>query len=59
MDMIAILLQYGLAGLAIYLMYRLMTNHSRHLVRIITKNLRELREEIKKLRETLENMVRT
>ena len=58
MDIITILLQYGLAGLAVYLMYKLMANHSKHLTRIITENLRELREEIKKLREILEELVR-
>jgi len=58
MDIVEALLQYGLAGLAVYLMYRLMANHSRHLVKIIVENLRDLREEIKKLRETLENMVK-
>jgi len=58
MDIVEALLQYGLAGLAVYLMYRLMTNHSRHLVRILTTNLTEIKEEIRRLREVIEEVVK-
>jgi len=58
MDIVEALLQYGLAGLAVYLMYRLMTNHSRHLVKILTGNLTEIKEEIRRLREVIEEVVK-
>lgn len=51
------LLQYGLAGLAMYFMYKLMCNHSTTLAEVICKKMDEMREEIKLLREKIEKLL--
>jgi len=51
------LLQYGLAGLAMYFMYKLMCNHSTTLANIICKKMDEMKEEIKLLREKIERLL--
>lgn len=51
------LLQYGLAGLAMYFMYKLMCNHSTTLARVICKKMDEMKEEIKLLREKIERLL--
>lgn len=43
--------QFGVAGMAVYLMYRIASNHIDH----NTKTLGELRDVIKELREFLQN----
>jgi len=51
------LLQYGLAGLAMYFMYKLMCNHSATLANVICKKMDEMKEEIKLLREKIEKLL--
>ena len=51
------LLQYGLAGLAMYFMYKLMCNHSQTLANVICKKMDEMKEEIKLLREKVERLL--
>ena len=47
------MLQYGLAGLAIYFMYKLMCNHIKTMTDVICKKFDEIREELKELREAI------
>jgi len=56
-QLLNILLQYGLAGLAIYFMYKLMCNHSQTLAEVICKKMDEMKEEIKLLREKIEKLL--
>ena len=51
------LMQYGLAGLAIYLMYKLMCNHITQMTNVICKKMDELREELALLREKIEKLL--
>ena len=44
------LVQYGIAGIVIYLLFRIVFND----LQSIKQELREIREEIRKLREVLE-----
>jgi len=53
-NLLNILLQYGIAGLAVYLMYRLMCNHIKSMTAIISRRLEELAIEVKELRRLLE-----
>lgn len=50
-------LQYGLAGLAMYFMYKLMCNHSTTLAKVICKKMDEMKGEIKLLREKVEKLL--
>ena len=51
------LLQYGLAGLAMYFMYKLMCNHSTTLAKVICVKMDEMKEEVKLLREKIEKLL--
>lgn len=48
MDLTTFLLNYGLAGVVIYIFYTLITN-----------DLKELKNEIKELRKTIEILIKT
>jgi len=49
-ETINLLVQYGIAGIVIYLLFRIVFND----LQSIKQELREIREEIRKLREVLE-----
>ena len=51
------ILQYGLAGLAMYFMYKLMCNHSTTLAKVICVKMDEMKEEVKLLREKIEKLL--
>jgi len=53
MELINIILQYGIAGLAIYFMYKLMCNHVSEMTEVIEKKLDEVKAELRELREAL------
>jgi hypothetical protein len=46
-----LMIQYGLAGIVIYLLFRIVFND----LQGIKSELREIREELKRIREVLEN----
>jgi hypothetical protein len=48
---INMLLQYGIAGVVIYLLFRIVFND----LQSIKSELREIREELRRIREVLEN----
>jgi hypothetical protein len=48
---ITILIQYGLAGVVIYLLFRIVFND----LQSVKSELREIREELRRIREVLEN----
>lgn len=50
LDVMNMMLQYGLAGVVIYLLFRIVFNDLTE----IKLSLREIREEIRRLREVLE-----
>ncbi|MHC1627978.1 MAG: hypothetical protein ACXQTI_04000 [Candidatus Nezhaarchaeales archaeon] len=56
-QLLNILMQYGLAGLAVYLMYKLMCNHIKTMTSTICKKMDEMREEIRLLREKIEKLL--
>ena len=52
-NLVNIVLQYGIAGLAIYFMYKLMCNHVQAMTSVLCKKLDEVKNELKELREAL------
>jgi hypothetical protein len=48
---INILIQYGLAGVVIYLLFRIVFND----LQSVKSELREIKEELRRIREVLEN----
>jgi hypothetical protein len=48
---INMLLQYGIAGVVIYLLFRIVFND----LQSVKSELREIREELRRIREVLEN----
>jgi len=52
-NLVNLVLQYGLAGLAIYFMYKLMCNHVEAMTSTLSKKLDEVKEELRALREAL------
>ena len=56
-QLLNMVMQYGLAGLAIYFMYKLMCNHVKTMTSAICKKMDELKEEIKLLRGKIEKLL--
>jgi len=52
-NLVNLVLQYGVAGLAIYFMYKLMCNHVSEMTSAISKKLDEVKAELRELREAL------
>jgi hypothetical protein len=48
---LSMMVQYGIAGIVIYLLFRIVFND----LASIKEELREIREELKRIREVLEN----
>jgi len=53
--MLNIVGQYGLAGFAVYLMYKLMCKYVRDLTKILSEKMDALQKEIRLLREDMKN----
>ena len=52
-DILTIIIQYGLAGVVIYLFYTLITNDLRELRETLEKELEDLRRDIRELVEEI------
>jgi len=55
-DIVTILAQYGLAGVAIYIMYELFKWHTKEIVHPIREDIQKLTDAIDKLTDTINDL---